>query len=624
MKEACLEMRRISSLILGTALFFAAAVAPLFSETYASWNAVTDEMHDVLDEAYKIYLRGESDAAKKQVNVAYFQYYEKVGFERTTQAKISGSRAGIVEQQFATVKKVITEKKPAKAVEAEFDKLKTMLREDANKLDPKPYWGNVAEGYSKDLSNAYRLYKRGEKSACDQAFAQIVDRIYNDKEIGFYRKVLKVAKDDAAFIDKKIEKSKTALESRIAGKKIGASFDELGAALVAVSADLDFYEANSSWSAFWLNFVASISIILKEGFEAILIVAAIIAYLRKKKMEHHLKSVYMGCVIGVAASVVMAILLNALAGGQGDKQELIEGLTMIFATAVLFYTSNWMISKSDEHQWEGYIKNQVSATSEKGSVLGLASTVFLAVFREGAEIVLFYQALVLGAKSGTAISAIWWGLGIGCILLVGVYLLIKLVSIKMPLKPFFLATSILMFVMCVAFVGNGIQEFIEGDFISVTQLKGLPTLSILGIYPCVETLLAQLLFLIPVVACLVIQLENQKSARKHFENKDSPISVSPKKRKLSAVLQILFGYFGVGNFYLGNVGKAVLQYSCTVFGIYFVYMGQSAKLAHPVFGMFFIIFGIAVVAYSFVTVLVDFVLILSKKMKDGYKLPVLN
>ena len=66
MKEACLEMRRISSLILGTALFFAAAVAPLFSETYASWNAVTDEMHDVLDEAYKIYLRGESDAAKNR------------------------------------------------------------------------------------------------------------------------------------------------------------------------------------------------------------------------------------------------------------------------------------------------------------------------------------------------------------------------------------------------------------------------------------------------------------------------------------------------------------------------------------------------------------------------------
>lgn len=617
-------MRKITSLFLSVMFMFVAIITPSFSETYASWNAVTDEMDAVLDEAYKIYEKGDPDAAKKQVNVAYFQYYEKVGFERTTQAKISGSRAGIVEQQFAAVKKTMIDRKPNKVVESELDKLKSMLREDANKLDPKPYWGNIAEGYSKDLTNAYRMYKRGEKTQCDAAFASIVDRIYNDKEIGFYDKTLKVAKDDAAFIDTKVQKAKTALESRIAGKKIGAAFDDLGEALVAVAGDLDFYEANSSWGAFWINFSASLAIILKEGFEAILIVAAIIAYLRKKSMEHHLKSVYLGCVIGVGASIVMAILLNALAGGQGDKQELIEGLTMIFATAVLFYTSNWMVSKSDEHQWEGYIQNQVSESSEKGSVFGLASTAFLAVFREGAEIVLFYQALVLGAKSGTAISAIWWGLGIGCVLLIGVYLLIKFVSIKMPLKPFFLATSILMFIMCVAFVGNGIEEFIEGDFISATQLKGWPTLSILGIYPCVETMLAQLLFLIPVVACLVLQLKNQRDSKKHFENKDAVATVSPKKRGLAAVLQIVLGYFGVGNFYLGNVGKAVMQYSCTVFGAYFIYMGQSAKLDHPVFGVFFSVFGICAIVYSVVSVIVDFILILSKKMKDGNKLPVSN
>lgn len=617
-------MRKLAVLFFSAVLFLSGNVFPAFSATYESWNAVTDEMHEVLDEAYRIYLRGDAEAAKKQVNVAYFQYYEKIGFERTVQAKISGNRAGVVEQQFAAIKKSITLNRPAKEVEAEIDEIKKMLREDAIKLDPKPYWGNIAEGYAKDLSNAYRMYKRGEKTQCDAALAEIINRIYNDKEVGFYDKTLKVAKDDAAYIDQKVQNARTSLENRIAGKRIGASFDELGEALVAVAADLDYYEANSSWSAFWINFIASLSIILKEGFEAILIVAAIIAYLRKKNMEHHLKSVYLGCVIGVGASIVMAVLLNALAGGQGDKQELIEGLTMIFATAVLFYTSNWMVSKSDEHQWEGYIQNQVSESSEKGSVFGLASTAFLAVFREGAEIVLFYQALVLGAKSGTAISAIWWGLGIGCVLLVGVYLFIKLLSVKMPLKPFFLATSILMFIMCVAFVGNGIQEFIEGDFISVNQLKGWPTVSILGIYPCVETLLAQFLFLIPVVACLVLQLKNHKDARKHFENKDAPVSVSPKKRSLSAVLQIVLGYFGVGNFYLGNVGKAVMQYSCTVFGAYFVYMGQSAKLDHPVFAMFFTIFGILAVAYSVVSVVVDFVLILSKKMKDGNKLPVLN
>lgn len=617
-------MNRFIKLAFSLSLAFLLSVTSAFA--YANWNEVADAMDKELDKAGLIYAKaqeGYQDAAKAQVNVAYYQYYEKVGFERTVQAKISGNRAGIVELQFATVKKAITTGKASKDVNTELSKLKTLLREDANKLDPKPYWGNIAEGYGKELSNAYKLYRRGQKEDCDKAFNAVVNKIYNDEQTGFYKKVQKHLADDAALVDRKVEASSSALKNRIAGKRISESFDNLSETLTAVAADLDHWEATSSWSAFWINFMASIAIILKEGFEAILIVAAIIAYLRKKHMEHHLKSVYTGCVIGVFASILMAILLNALAGGQGDKQELIEGLTMIFATAVLFYTSNWMVSKADEHQWEGYIKSQVSESSEKGSVFGLASTAFLAVFREGAEIVLFYQALVLGANGSTALSAIWWGLGTGCVLLVGVYLVIKLVSIKMKLKPFFMATSILMFIMCVAFVGSGIDEFIEGDFISATQIQGFPTFSILGIYPTVETLLAQLLFLIPVVLCLVIQIKNQNDTKKHIENKEV-LSVSPKKRLTAAPLQIILGYFGGGNFYLGNVGRAVMQYSCTVFGAYFIYMGQSAKYDHPIFGMFFTVFGILAVAFSIISVIRDFILILKKKMKDGNKLPVLK
>ncbi len=618
-------MNKVLKFIFSLFLFSAVALSSVMA--YSNWNEVADAMDKELDKAGEIYARageGYQDAAKAQVNVAYYQYYEKVGFERTVQAKISGNRAGLVELQFATVKKAISTGKPTKDVSAELKKLKDMLREDANKLDPKPYWGNIAEGYQKELSEAYKLYRRGQKDDCDKAFVAVIDKIYNDEEVGFYKKVQKHLAPDAELIDSRVNASRTALQNRIAGKRISESFDKLSETLVAVAADLDNWEATSSWSAFWVNFVASISIMLKEGFEAILIVAAIIAYLRKKNMEHHLKSVYLGCILGVFASILMAILLNALAGGQGDKQELIEGLTMIFATAVLFYTSNWMVSKADEHQWEGYIKSQVSESSEKGSVFGLASTAFLAVFREGAEIVLFYQALVIGANGSTAISAIWWGLGIGCVLLVGVYLLIKFISIKMKLKPFFMATSILMFIMCVAFVGSGIDEFIEGDFISATQIPGFPTFSILGIYPTVETLLAQLLFLIPVVLCLVIQIKNQNESKKHIENHDEAISVSPKKRSVAAPLQICLGYFGVGNFYLGNVGQAVMQYSCTVFGAYFIYMGQSARYDHPIFGAFFTIFGICAIVYSVVSVIVDFIKILNKKMKDGNKLPVLN
>ncbi len=624
-----IKMRKFSVLFL-TLLFTFGLAVPAFSASYASWNAVTDDMDKELDKAGEIYAKGAEgyqDAAKAQVNVAYYQYYEKVGFERTVQAKISGNRAGVVELQFATVKKTISTGKSVKEVSAELNKLKSMLREDANKLDPKPYWGQIAESYGKEINSAYRLYKRGQKADCETAFNKVIDEIYSSDKKGFYTNVKKHLVPDAELLDKKVASSKDllskGLQGKMAGKRIGESFDSLSETLAAVAVDLDNWEATSSWSAFWINFVASLSIILKEGFEAILIVAAIIAYLKKKNMAHYLKSVYLGCVIGVFASVLMAILLDALAGGQGDKQELIEGLTMIFATAVLFYTSNWMVSKADEHQWEGYIKNKASESSEKGSVFGLASTAFLAVFREGAEIVLFYQALVIGSNGSTSMSAIWWGLGIGCILLVGVYLIIKFISIKMPLKPFFMATSILMFIMCVAFVGSGIDEFIEGDFISATQISGFPTFSILGIYPTVETLLAQMLFLIPVVLCLIIQIKNQNTAKAHSE-KNEEVTVSPRNRRLAAVLQICLGYFGVGNFYLGNVGKAVMQYSCTVFGAYFVYMGQSAKYDHPVFGMFFTIFGICAVAFSVAFVIADFVLILNKKMHDGNKLPVLE
>lgn len=518
-------MRRFLKVFLTLSIFFAAISSQAVAEekTYANWNAVVDDMDMELDEAYKIYASGAPKdtqaAGKKQVNVAYYQYYEKIGFERTVKARISGNRAGIVELQFAACKKAMAKHESNKVVKENIEKLKTMLREDAIILDPKGNQGSLA--------------------------------------------------------------------------------------------------------SFWINFIASLSIILKEGFEAILIVGAILAYLVKSGKSSECKSVYTGSLIGIGASVIMAILLNLLAGGQGDKQELIEGLTMILATAVLFYTSNWMVSKSDAHQWTNYIKNQVALSDDKGSVFGLSFTAFLAVFREGAEIVLFYQALVLGAKDASAISAIWIGLAVGVILLFGVYYLIRYVSIKLPLKPFFLGTSIIMLFMCVSFVGSGLAEFVEGDFVNPTILNGWPTVDIIGIHPYAETLIAQFLFLIPVVIGFVLQLKKNKTALENAE-KNVELKVSVRKRNLAALLQLLLGYIGVADFYLGKVGLAVLKYSLTVFGIFFAVMGKGSLEAHPKFGSFFMIFGILCVTVTVIWVLVDFVRTLSNKEKDGSNLPVLN
>jgi high-affinity iron transporter len=101
---------------------------------------------------------------------------------------------------------------------------------------------------------------------------------------------------------------------------------------------------------------------------------------------------------------------------------------------------------------------------------------------------------------------IWAGLGVGIVALVVIYILIRVVSIRLPLKPFFLGTSVLLFVMSITFVGNGIKELQEGNVIGVTQISGIPSIDILGVYPTLETLIPQLVLRAVTVATFIIQL----------------------------------------------------------------------------------------------------------------------
>jgi high-affinity iron transporter len=259
-------------------------------------------------------------------------------------------------------------------------------------------------------------------------------------------------------------------------------------------------------------FLGSLLIIVREGFEAILIVGAIVAYLLKSGNKKRTPPVYWGSVIALGVSVIMAWILNritSVAGGQ--NQEIIEGATMLLAVAVLFYVSNWMVSKAEAEVWSGYIESKVRSSITSGSVFSLAFAAFLAVFREGAETILFYQALLAGTE--TYINMIWLGLGIGVIVLVVIYILIRVLSVRLPLKPFFLGTSILLFVMSITFMGNGIKELQEGNVISVTPVSGVVSVDILGIYPTRETLIPQIVLLVITAATFVIHLRRAKTAK---------------------------------------------------------------------------------------------------------------
>lgn len=282
---------------------------------------------------------------------------------------------------------------------------------------------------------------------------------------------------------------------------------------------------SSGASADALAWSSSFLIILREGFEAILIVGAIVAYLKvsagddKKEKARKARPVYIGALAGIVASFLLAWLLNAIKLANTASQEVIEGITALIAVCVLYYVANWMLSKSETDAWTGYIKRKAAGSSERGSMLALAFTAFLAVFREGAEVVLFYQPLLGRGRD----ASVWSGFIIGCICLVIVWLIIHFLSVKIPIKPFFTATSVLMFIMAIAFLGAGIKELIEGDVISATSpawLQWIPYtdfLDMLGIYPVLETLIPQLVLLIVTVVIFVVVTKKNRAIHEEAE-----------------------------------------------------------------------------------------------------------
>ncbi len=468
-----------------------------------SWKFVATEMQTILLDSLSIYSTGDSNASYERVNDAYFGHYEVDGFERNTQSRIGGSRAGNVEVQFSRIKGAMRDGKSYEEVEGLVNTLIDMLFEDASKLDPPEMsWTELSNVLSEEFEEAANMYLDGHVVTAEPKFRKAYARYYGKSKLqeNVFKK-LGAKKDNA--ITEKYEATKSMILNRESKAETADSIRELSALISKTALELTRKQNRGEW---WGSVFASLMILLREGFEAILIVGAIIAYLRKSGTED-LKPVYRGSLWGIAASVVMALILIGLTkfgfeSGQG--QEVVEGVTMFIAVAVLFYTSNWMVSKSSSEAWSSYIKGKVATSVDKNNMFNLAFTCFLAVFREGAEVILFYQAMFVGSNGGGTVWAVIVGMIIATVLLVFVYRAIILTGKKMPLKPFFLATSILMFVMVIAFVGGGISEFVDAGWITPRVINGIPTISLLGVYPYAESLIAQGIALVVVIASLFI------------------------------------------------------------------------------------------------------------------------
>ena len=261
-------------------------------------------------------------------------------------------------------------------------------------------------------------------------------------------------------------------------------------------------------------FMGAFGIIVREGIEAMLVIGAIVAYLVKAGQRKSLKHVYLGAGIGVVCSFAVAGLLYNLGLGEGSQQqEIIEGVAALIAVVMLYWVSNWMLSKSETEAWNAYIKKQVAGAAVTGSVFALAFTAWLAVFREGAEVVLFLFPLV----ASTDPVIIWGGILAGFVVLAIIFVIMRVFSVRLPLKPFFMVMSILMFVMAISFLGSGINELIEGNLIVGTYIPWIPTgnevLTVLGINPWLETIVPQILLLLVTIVIFIVHFRKEKKAK---------------------------------------------------------------------------------------------------------------
>jgi high-affinity iron transporter len=237
-----------------------------------------------------------------------------------------------------------------------------------------------------------------------------------------------------------------------------------------------------------------------------------------------MRAIAWGVALAVVASLGTAVGLNLLvASAQGRTRELVEGLVMLAAAGVLFYVSYWLISQSQSRRWLDFLKRQARRGVELGGRGTLALTAFLAVYREGAETALMYQAMLgTQGQSRAGLIGLAAGLVAGLAVLAVVALLVRATSVRLPLRAFFKFSGAVLFGMAIVFAGNAIFELQQCGLLKTTTLAGAGPLAwlgqgipILGLYPNVQTLSVQGLLLAGAALALVLMLSDRPVSETH-------------------------------------------------------------------------------------------------------------
>jgi high-affinity iron transporter len=257
------------------------------------------------------------------------------------------------------------------------------------------------------------------------------------------------------------------------------------------------------------TFLGALTILLREGVEALLVVVAMMAFLKKADRADVLPYVHAGWVAALAGGGVTWAVATYLVDISGASREMTEGFSAIFAALVLLAVGIWMHQKSLAGRWQAYVKDKLSAALNKPSAATMLFLLsFVTVYREVFETVLFYAALWTG-DNGVYLLA---GLGSGMAILALLAILLLRSSARLPISQFFAASSALVAILAVVLIGKGAAALQKVGILKVTPLS-LPRVDALGFYPSVQTVVAQMIILLIIAISVFYNVRCQQRRR---------------------------------------------------------------------------------------------------------------
>ena len=502
----------VALLLAATTLF-----APSAFAADDPWEAPTEQMVEKLEQIPGQYAAADQTGVETSIRQAYYEVYQVTGLESEIDHRLGDERNDAFVADLLHIRELTRDGAPQAdvddAVAAVVTDLQTNVTELATAPEITDKWSRVAERAIDALESAKTAYAAGDyqvaANGARDAYLAHYEADGLEKASISYLGQERVSQLESMFTQLRQE----GRDGQVSVADFDKAADELIAALQQDATELD--ELTSTGDMGWSGFWAAFAVLLREGAEALLVVAALVTYAKKAGRTDQVKGILLGVAAAIVAAIAMAFGFSRLAASAaaGLGQELVEGVTGLLAAVMLIWVSNWILSKSTGKRWEQYLQQMTGKATAQGGTFALASVAFLAVLREGAETILFFSPILAATKTSADSLRIWLGVGAATAVLAVMFTLVWAFGVRLPMKAFFRWTSALLAILAVTITGGAIKEFQDATLIAATQVSGVPTITLLGVYPTVQTLLAQLGVIVILVALAIWQYRQSRDPK---------------------------------------------------------------------------------------------------------------